>query len=191
MDILTCLTLATINFSTWYLAIRVNIWCCTLFSHRHLTCYTWHAIYDTGTRYVILDTWSTTRDIWHRHLICCTWYLIHDTWYLTPVLDMSYLTPDLDTQYMSHASTHLACFHMVQVHWPDIVTPDRILLPLILVLYGIFMTITFMGTWHDYYIVTRYLVLLNSCAPELLYTWTPEIGRLLTLLLILYSSWPP
>jgi len=32
------------------------------------------------------------------------------------------------------------------------------------------MTITFTGTWHDYYIATGPSVLLNSCAPELLYT---------------------
>jgi len=66
---------------------------------------------------------------------------------------------------MIHASTHLACFHMVQVHGPDIVTPDRILLPLIPVLYCIFMTIIFTGTWHDYYIIYQ-----TFGTPELLYT---------------------
>jgi len=71
---------------------------------------------------------------------------------------------------MTHANTYLTRFHMVQTHEPDIVTPDWILLPLIPVLYCIFMTITFTGTWHDYYIATGHLVLLNSCASELLYT---------------------
>ena len=152
---------------------------------RHLTCYTWCMIYGTGTWYIIFDTWFTALDMLYlipdpRHLILDT-----GTWY------MSYLSPDPDPRYMTHANPYLTCFHVIQVHWLDIVTLDRTLAPLIHVLYGIFMTITFTGTWHDYYIITRHLVLLNSCTPELLYTWTPEIGRLLTLLLILYSCWPP
>ena len=146
-------------------------------------------------------------DLWHRHLIYYIWYLIHDTWYLTPALDlisdprhlildtgtwyMSYLSSDPDPRYMTHANPYLICFHVVQVHWLDIVILDRTLPLLIPVFYGIFMTITFTGTWRDYYIITRHLVLLNSCTPELLYTWTPKIGRLLTLLMILYSCWPP
>ena len=124
----TCLTLATLNFSTWFLAIQVKVYDVVLCIHTD------------------------------------TWHVIHNTRHLTPVLDMSYLIPDPDTWYMIHASTHLARFHVV--HGPDIVTPDRILLPLIHVLYGIFMTITFTGTWHDCYIVTRHLVLLNPCTPD-------------------------
>ena len=50
------------------------------------------------------------------------------------------------------------------------------------------MIINFTGTWHDYYIVTRHLVLLNSCAPELLYSWTPVTERLLTLCFWYYTS---
>ena len=153
---------------------------------RHLTCYTWYMVYDTGTRY------------WHRHSVFTPTldmlYLIPDPRHLildTSTWYMSYLPLDPDPRYMTHANPYLICFHVVQVHWPDIVTLDRTLPPLIPVLYGIFMTITFTGTWHDYYIITRHLVLLNSCTPELLYTWTPEIGRLLTLLLILYSCWSP
>jgi len=61
------------------------------------------------------------------------------------------------------------------------VTPDWILLPLTPALHCIFVIITFTGTWHDYYIITRLLVLLNSCAPKLLYSWTLVTGRLLTL----------
>ena len=159
-----------------------------------------------------LDVLYLTRDIWHRHSVCYTWHLIHDTWYLTPTLDMLYLILDpwhliYDTgtwyvildiwfwhRHMTHASTHLLCFHMVQVHWPDIVAPDRILSPLIPVLYGISMTITFTGTWHDYYIVTRYLV---SWTPKLLYSWTPVYlnpwnrETLDIMPLILYSCWSP
>ena len=97
----TCLTLATVIFSTWYPATRVNICCCTLHSHQHLTCYTWHVISNTDTWYVILDYWFMTLNIWHRHLICYTWHLISDTWYLTLVLNMLYLTPDPDTWYLT------------------------------------------------------------------------------------------
>ena len=79
------------------------------------------------------------------------------TRYIDPVLDMS---PAPDTWYM-------ICFHVVQIPGLDILTLDRTLPPLIPVLYDIFMTITFTGTWHDYYIITRYLVLLNSCIPVL------------------------
>ena len=159
-----------------------------------------HLISDNGTWHVILDTWSMTLDIWHRYLTCYTWHLIsvtgtwHVIWHLisdtgTWHVITWHLIPN--TWYMTlddwHAITHLTCFHMVQAHLPDIVTPDWILLYLTPVLHCIFMTITFTGTWHDYYIVSRHLVLLNSCAPELLYTWTPQKGRLL----ILYSCWSP
>jgi len=125
-------------------------------------------------------------DLWHRHLIYYIWYLIHGTWYLTPALDMLYLIPDprhliLDTgtwytsylsldpdpRYMTHANPYLICFHVVQVHWPDIVTLDRTLAPPIPVLYSIFMTITFTGTWLLYcYQTFGTHVLLNSCIPE-------------------------
>ena len=139
---------------TWYLAL--DIW------HRYLTCIcltldTSHLISDTGTCHVILDTWYLTLDIWHRYLTCYhltpdTWHLIYDTWRLT-----CYHLLDL-------------CYHLVLVHiWPDIVTPDWILLRLTPVLHDIFMTITFTGTWHDCYTTTRPLVLLNSCTPEFLY----------------------
>ena len=128
----------------------------------------------------ILDTWSLTLDIWHWYLTWYylapdTWHLISDTgtwhaitWHLIPVLDMLsldtwYLTPDnwhAITWYLTYAITWY--WHI----WPDIVIPDWILLYLTPVLPCIFMIITLRETWHDYYIVTRYLVLLNSCAPE-------------------------
>ena len=154
---------------------------------RPWTCYTWHVTSDTDTWHVILDIWFMTPALGiytgtqylHRHLICYTWYLIP--------LDIRhryliYLTPAPDTRYMT-------CFHVIQTHWLDIVTLDRTLPPLIPILYDIFMTITLRGV--DMVII---LLLLSdiwySWTPILLYTWTPEIGRLLTLLLILYSSWP-
>ena len=145
---------------------------------RPWTCYTWHLTSDTGTRYLhrysvftlALGMLHLIYDLWHRHSIFTLAPGIYtSTWYLKPLPRhlifrhrysiMSYLTPDPDTLYMT-------CFHVVQAHWLDIVTLDRKLPPLIPVLYDIFMTITFTGTWHDYYIITRYLVLLNSCILE-------------------------
>ena len=125
---------------------------------------------------------------WHRYLSCYPNMLFMTlalgiytgTQYIDPVLDMTYLTPAPDTRYM-------ICFYVVQIPGLDILTLDRTLLPLIPVLYDIFMTITFTGTWHDYYIITRYFVLLNSCTPVYLNPWnrealdiTPDIILLLT-----------
>jgi len=180
----TCLTLAEVIFSTWFLAIQAYRWYCTRY-------------------YPTLDMLYLMHDLWHRHLIYYIWYPIHDTWYLTPALDilyllpdprhlildtdtwyMSYLSLDLDPRYMTHANSYLTCFHVIQVHWLDIVTLDRTLSPLIHVLYGIFMTITFTGTWHDDYIITRHLVLLNSCILEPLNREAPDITPDTILLLI-------
>jgi len=116
-----------------------------------------HLISDTSTLYVIFD-------IWPRHLI-----LDIGTWY------MSYLSPDPNPRYMTHANPYLTCFHVVQVHWSYIVTLDRTVPPQIPVLYGIFMTITFTGTWHNYYTVTRPLTLLYSWTPVLLNSCIPCI----------------
>jgi len=111
-----------------------------------------------------------TLDIWHQYLICCTWHLIPDTWYMT-----------LDDW---HAITYLTCFHMELAHltwycdtWLDTSTPDTCITLHI----------------HDYhfygdlawllycYQTSGTPELLCSCAPELLYSWTPITGRLLTL----------
>ena len=121
-------------------------------------CYS--SVYSMVYWYVI--TWHLILDIWHRHLTCYTWHLISDTdtwhvildtWYLTLVLAMLYLTLD---------SWHAITWYWHT--WLDIVTPDRILLHLTPVFLCIFMIITFTGTWHDYYIISRHLVFLNSCA---------------------------
>ena len=144
---------------------------------RPWTCYTWHVTSDTDPGHVILDTWHVILDIWFmtpaHGIYTDTWHVTLDIWFMTPALGiytgtwyldtsiwhMSYLTPAPDTRYMT-------CFHVVQVHWLDIVTLDWTLPSLIPVLYDIFMTITFTGTWHDYYIITRYLVLMYSCILE-------------------------
>jgi len=117
--------------------------------------------------------------IWHWYVILDT---IPDTWYLTTVLDMFllntwYLIPDiwhltinmlsLDTWHMPSLGTDTFTWYCDT--WLDTITP------------GTCITLHihdyhFTGTWHYYYIVTRYLVLLNSCTSELLYTWTPKRG---------------
>ena len=145
----------------------------------------WHVILDTWYRTPVLDLLYLTLDIWHRYLIC--YYLtpdrlILDTWYLAPVLDM--LLPD--TWYITldnwHAITYWTCFHMVLVHltgycdtWMDTITPDTCITLRI----------------HDYHFygnMARLLYCYHAFGtPELLYSWTPEIGRLL----ILYSCWSP
>ena len=131
--------------------------------------YTWHLIPKYLTCYhLTLDPWHLISDTGtsYYHLIPDTWHLIFDTWQLT-------------------------CYHLLVMLSPDTSTLDLILWHLTDTytwhLYCIFMIITFTGTWHNYYTVTRHLVLLNSCAPELLYSWTPVKGRLL----ILYSCWSP
>jgi len=175
---LTCYHLTP---DTWHLISDTGTW--------HVI--TWHLIPDTWyLRPVLdmlsLDTWYLALDIWHRH-----WYVILDTWYLTPDTGTWHvitwhLIPDTDTWhvitwhlipdtwYMTldnwHDITHLTCYHLVPVHLTDVVAPNWILLHLTPVLLCIFMIITFTRTWHDYYIVTRHLVPLNFCAPELLYS---------------------
>jgi len=94
--------------------------------------------------------------IWRWYVY--TWYLIPDTWYLILILDMLSLNTwslTRETWYMK-----LTCYHLT------LGTFDLILRHLTPVLHCIFMIITFTGTWHDYYIVTGYLVLLNSCILE-------------------------
>jgi len=94
--------------------------------------YTWYLISDIGTLHVI------------------TRHLIFDTWYLTPVLDVL----SLDTLYLTPDIWHLIIdmisltWHAITWNWhiwPDIVTPDWILLHLTPVLHGIFMIITLRG----------------------------------------------
>ena len=175
----TCLTLATVIFSTdsllydliYNIALGIyptlnmlyltrDIW------HRHLTCYTWYMIYDTalgiytGTWYVILDFWCTVLDIRHQNLICHTWHLI--------------LTPGIWHAFMWYKYIDLTSWPLTGHYRP----------------------------WYLYYMAYSWLSLLRGLdmiiilLPDIWYLWTPvllytcEIGRLLTLLLILYSCWP-
>ena len=140
----TWLTLADVIFSTWFLAMQAYRWYCTRY-------------------YPTLDMIYLMHDLWHRHLIYYIWYPIHDTWYLTPALDilyllpdprhlildtdtwyMSYLSLDLDPRYMTHANSYLTCFHVIQVHWLDIVTLDRT------------------HPWYMYYMAYSWLSLLRG-----------------------------
>jgi len=176
--------------NTWYLTpVLAMLYLTHDTWRRYLPCYIWHMVSDTDTCHAIFNTWYLTpvlamiyltHDIWHRYLPCYTWHLIYDTgtchaifdtWYLTPVLAMLYLTHDIWHRYLPcciwHMISDTGTWHVIT--WPDSVTLDWILLHLTPVLHDIFKIITFTGTWHDYYIVTRHLVLLNSCTPELLY----------------------
>ena len=149
----TFLTLATVIFSTWLHAIWVNIWYCT----RYLPD-TWHVILDTSRPTLIVDMLYLMHDLWHQHLIYYIWYLIHDTRYLHRHL-ICYTWHLILTPGIWHALCGTSTLTWHRDPWPDTTTHDT-------VLYGIFMTITFTGTWHDYYIITRHLVLLNSCILE-------------------------
>ena len=116
-----------------------------------------------------------TFDIWHRYLPCYTWHLIYDTatchaildtWYITPVLDMLYLTPNTwHLYYMAYS--WLSLFRGLGM--------IIILLP---------------DIWYSWT-----PVLLNSCTPEPLYSWTlvsPVLmSPALLLLLIAQSDWRP
>jgi len=134
--------------------------------------------------YTILLSCYMTR--WLPDIWCCnsvfnspntdmliTWYqyvytshLIPDIWYLTQVLNLL----SLDTWQLTWYHLILDIrYHLVLTHltWCcDIWLDTTTLTP---VLHCVFMIITFTGTWHDYYIVTRHLVLLNSYGH---YHWT-------------------
>jgi len=110
----------------------------------------WYLIPVLAMLFLLLDTRP-----WY--LPCYTYYLISDIGTCHAILIACYLTPDIIILDTWHAISRY-CYT-----WPDIVA---------LVVFYIFMTITFTGTWHDYYTVTRYLVLLNSWTPVLLNSWT-------------------
>ena len=121
----------------------------TWYRHRYLPCYTYYLIFDTDTCYAILIIWYLIPiltmlyllfDIWYRYLSCYTYYLISDTGTCHSILIACYLTPDIITLDTWHAITRY------WFTWPDIVEH---------VLYCIFMTITFTGTWHDYYTLSN------------------------------------
>ena len=136
-----------------------------------------HAIFDTDVCHAICDMWHPvlilailylTCDTWPRYLSCYTYHLTldTDTWYV--VLDTCSWHPVYDKL---SCGTNTWTWHLDP--WPNITTPDTC----------IHMTYIWLSLlWgHDMTIILL---------PVLLYTWTPEIGRLLTLLLILYYCWP-
>ena len=124
-----------------------------------------------------------THDTWHRYLPCYIWHMIPDTgtwhailiiWYLTPVLVMLYLLLNILSGGISTLTWH-------RDPWLDTTTPDTcIIWDLILWhLYHIAYSWLLLLQRLDYYIVTRYLVLLNSYTPEpltpvLLNSYIPE-----------------
>ena len=112
----------------------------------------WYLLFDVVTLTDILVTWP-----WHIYTDTC--HAIFDIWYLTPVLAMLYLTHDTRHRYLPCYIYRLLPNTWYNNTWPDIVAH---------IIYCIFMTITFTGIWHDYYTVTRYLVLLYSWTPILL-----------------------
>ena len=113
------------------------------------TCHAYYLISDTGTCHAILIIWylitvlamlCLSFDIWYQYLPCYTYYLICAIGTCHAILIACYLTLDIITFDTWHAITRY------WYTWPDFVA---------LVLFYIFMTITFTGTWHDYYTVTR------------------------------------
>ena len=113
-------------------------------------------------------------DIWccdsHRHISYLT-LISHTgtchatliTWYLTPVLTVLYLTVDM-------LSPGTSIFDLILWHLTGYYYTGHLYFfaySWLSLLWGL-----------EYYIVTRHLVLLNSCTPELLYSWNPEKGWL-------------
>jgi len=167
-------------FSTWFLAIQDYRWYCTRY-------------------YPTLDMLYLMYDLWHWHLICYIWYLIHGTLYLTPVLDMLYLIPDprhlildIGTWYMSYMSPDPdpRIWHMLTLTWYAFMWHKYINLtswPLTghyHPWYLYYMAYSWLSLLRglDYYIVTRHLILLNSCTPVFLNPWkrvTPDTILLL------------
>ena len=168
------ITLATVIFNPWFLVIQVNIW----YLHRHLICYIWYLIHGTWYPTPVFVMLYLSLNIWHRYLPCYTYHLISDTGTYHAILDGW------------RAITHLTCDHLVLVYliWYCDTWLDTIISGTCITLH--IHDYYFTGTWHDYYTVTRPLVLLNSYAPVLLYSWTPVTGRLLILILLMtYSRW--
>ena len=81
----------------WHLTPVLGIYTGTQYLHRHLACYTWYNIYDSGTRYLH----------WHSIYRPGTWY-VTCTWHM--VYDM--LSCGTNTWTWHHDS------------WPDTTTPD-------------------------------------------------------------------
>ena len=123
--------------------------------YRYLPCYAYYLISDTGSCHAMLITWYLIPvlamlyllfDIWYRYLPCYTYYLISDT----------------GTCHASLDTWHTATWY--QYTWPDIVTPDWILLHRTPYFFAYSWLSLLRGL--DYYTVTRHSVLLYSCIPK-------------------------
>ena len=161
--ILTCIHLIIVM-----LYLTLDIW------HRYLPCYIWHMISDAGTCHAIFDTWYLPPVLAMLYLTLDTdtgtCHAIFDTWYLTPVLAMLYLTLDIWHRYLPCYTWHLisdtGTWYVIT--WPDIMTPDWILLHLYYLTYSWLSLLRGLGM-----IIILLPDLWYSCTPELLYSWTP------------------
>ena len=161
MDILICLTLATVISSTWLHAIFGTDNC--------------HAIFDTDICHAILDPWHLTLtlgmlhsiyDLWHQHSIYRP-----GTWY------MSYLTPDPNTgiwyAFMWYRYLDLTSWLLTGHYYPWYLY--YMTYSWLSLLQGLGMTIILLpDTWYSWTPV--YLNPWNREAPDI----TPDIILLLT-----------
>ena len=126
-----------------------------------------HAVFDTDIFHAIFDT-----DACHT---------IFDVWYPTPILVLLHLSLDIGHRYLICRTwllllTHGICYTFMWYKYLDLTLP-----PLI----PDYMTYSWLSLLrgHDMIIILLLPDIWYFWAPVLLYTWTPEIGRLLTLLL--------
>jgi len=189
---------AIFNFDNYH-AIFIPDNCHAIFDFNN-----YHAMFDTSISYAIFDT-----GIYHAIVDTDICHATLDPWRLTPTLGMLYwyVNHDSGTWYLHRHSIYgpgtwydildTCIWHLVYDMpscgtntwtwhldpWPDITTPDTCIYMAyswLLLLRG-----------HDMIIILLLPDIWYSWTPVLLYTWTPEIGMLLTLPLILYSCWPP
>jgi len=199
----------------WFMTPALGIYTGTWYLHRHLACYARDMIFITGTRYlhrhIIIDTdiamlyLTPTSFMLYLVLIHDMLYVICDTWYWYLPYYIWHVIPDPDTCLATHTTWHWTlildtwhlfltygiCYTFMWYKYLDLTSwlltgyyhpwlPD-------------YMTYTWLSLLrgHDMIIILLLPDIWYSWTPVLLYTWTPEIGRPLTLLLILYSCWPP
>ena len=149
--------LATVIFSTWYLATQVNIYCCTRYLHRH----------SMFTR--TLGMLHLIYDLWHRHSVftpaldICN--LSHGTWYLDTGIDICHTW---------HLILTRGIQHMITVTWHAFMWYKYIDLtswPLT----GHY------HPWYLYYMAYSWLSLLRGLGmiiillPDIWYSWTPVL----------------
>ena len=152
-----------------------------------------HAIFGSGITMLYLTPMFTmlhlTREIWHRHSVFTLvlsiytdiWHITLDTLFMTPALGIytgtQYMDPILKIWHTWHLHlTHGIWYVFMWYKYLDLTSRPLTghYHPWYLYLYDIFLTITFTGTWHGYYIITRYSVLLYSCTTVYLNPWNGE-----------------